>query len=117
MNQLNNYFKNGALILVVVMLITIPNMHVYSSIGSYQIVSSAAIVANKVHQPFPVSDYANITDLGGIFAISSEAVEYGIAHGLLSDPSSYDPSSYGYYTTRGSISKNYAKYDFSGFDN
>ena len=112
MNQLNNYFKNGALILAVVMLITIPNMHVYSSIGSYQIVSSAAIVANKVHQPFPVSDYANITDLGGIFAISSEAVEYGIAHGLLSDPSSY-----GYYPTRGSISKNYAKYDFSGFDN
>ena len=117
MNQLNNYFKNGALILAVVMLLAIPNLHVYSSIGSYKIASSA-IAANRVHQSFAVNDYANIiTEIGGIFAISREVVEYGIAHGLLSDPSSYDPSSYGYYTTRGSISKNYAKYDFSGFDN
>ena len=112
MNQLNNYLKNGALILVVAMLITIPNMHVYSSIGSYQIVSSA-IAANRVHQSFVISNYANTEDFANvILAISGEVYEYAIAHGLLSDPSSY-----GYYPTCKTISKPYAKYNFSGFDN
>ena len=44
MKQVNNYLKNGALIIVVVMLLVIPNFHVYSSIGSYQIASSAISV-------------------------------------------------------------------------
>ena len=112
MNQLNNYLKNGALILAVVMLITILNMHVYSSIGSYQTASSA-IVANKVHQPFPVSDYTSrLTEIGGVFALTIEGLEATAARALIGLPS----SEVGCYPTR-SISKNYAKYDFSGFDN
>ena len=114
MKQTNNYFKNGALILVVAMLITIPNMHVYSSIGSYQIVSSAAIVANKVHQPFPVSDYANIiTEIGGIFGITIEGIEETVVRALIGLPS----TDFGCPQVHGIISKTYAKYDFSGFDN
>ena len=111
MNQLNNYLKNGALILVAVMLITVPNLNVYSSIGSYKIASSA-IVANKIHQPFPVSDYANIENMLGPFALTIEGLEATAARALMGLPS----SEVGCYPTR-SISKNYAKYDFSGFDN
>ena len=112
MYQLKSYLKNGALILVAFMLLAIPNLHVYSSIGSYKIASSA-IAANRVHQSFVISNHANTEDLlNVILGISREAVEYGIAHGLLSDPSSY-----GYYPTCKTISKPYAKYDFSGFDN
>ena len=110
MEQVNNYFKNGALILAVVMLITIPNLHVYSSIGSYKIASSA-IAANRAHQSFAVNDYANITDLGGIFGIT-EGLEDTAARVLMGLPS----SEFGYYPTR-AIPKTYAKYDFSGFDN
>ena len=96
MNQLNNYLKNGALILVAVMLITVPNLNVYSSIGSYKIVSSA-IVANKVHQPFPVSDYASIlTEIGDVFAITIEGFEATVVRALMGLPS----SEFGCYPTR-----------------
>ena len=112
MNQLNNYLKNGALILVAVMLITVPNLNVYSSIGSYKIASSA-IVANKVHQPFPVSDYTSrLTEIGGVFVLTIEGLEATAARALSGLPL----SEFGCYPTR-AISKNYAKYDFSGFDN
>ena len=112
MKQTNNYFKNGALILVAAMFLVIPNLNVYSSIGSYKIASSA-IVANKVHQTFVISNHDNTEDLANvILAITVEGLEETAVRALMGLPL----SEFGYYPTR-AISKTYAKYDFSGFDN
>ena len=108
MNQLNNYFKNGALILAVVMFITIPNLHVYSSIGSYKIASSA-IAANRVHQSFVISNHANTEDLlNVILGITIEGLEATYVRALIGLPSTDS----GCPQAHGIISKNYAKYDF-----
>ena len=47
-NQTNNYLKKGAIILVIIMLIAIPNLDVYSSLGGYQ-TFSPAITANSTY--------------------------------------------------------------------
>ena len=48
MNHSNNYFKKGVIILVATMLLTIPSLRVYSSVGSYQL-SSQAVNANNYY--------------------------------------------------------------------
>ena len=50
MNHFNNYFKKGVVILVMIMLIlmSIPNMLVCSAVGSYKTYSTA-IIANKFY--------------------------------------------------------------------
>ena len=109
-----NYFKNGALILVVVMLITIPNLNVYSSIGSYQIVSSA-ITANKKHMLLEAKDNHNsvledIASLSGIAALPCEVMALVMEdHARAWNRGVYYPKKHN--------TKPYAKYDFSGFDN
>ena len=117
MNQLNNYFKNGALILVVVMLITIPNLHVYSSIGSYQIVSSA-ITANKKNNTditkketeATITVIQQLAEITGRAALPNYVVLLSLqARGLLGHGKLFCPKKHN--------TKTYAKYDFSGFDN
>ena len=43
-----NFFQKGVIILVATMLLTIPNLRVYSSVGSYQL-SSQAVNANNYY--------------------------------------------------------------------
>ena len=51
MYQLNSYLKKASLLVfAVLMFAVIPNLQVYSSIGSYQI-GSTAITANKRYTP------------------------------------------------------------------
>ena len=46
MKKINNFSKKGMLILVAIMLLTIPNLKVYSSVGNYN-TSSMALNANS----------------------------------------------------------------------
>ena len=128
MYQSNNYFKNGALVLVVVMLITVPNLNVYSSIGSYQVYSQA-ISANTNYKKksfmsflttrspliYQVYDYDDTECL--LLQNESEIAEalkneiQQLINQLATDNNS---------TSEQVLSlkaKPYAKYDFSGFDN
>ena len=50
MYQLNSYLKKASLVFVSLMFVAIPNLQMYSSIGSYQI-GSTAITANKRYTP------------------------------------------------------------------
>ena len=59
MKQVNNYLKKGTLILAIIMLLAIPNLPVYSSIGSYQ-TSSSAITANKNYMSFAAANGTTI---------------------------------------------------------
>ena len=70
MKQVNNYLKNGALIFVVFMLLAIPNLHVYSTIGSYQ-TSSSAITANKNYMPFATANGTTIDMIADLLTNSS----------------------------------------------
>ena len=126
MKQVNNYLKKGALILMAFMLFVIPNLHVYSSIGSYQIASSA-IIANKNNTPLNnINHSVNNKRIVNIFGVevTMDGVTYtdyesynGIITyivGILNDEKMQESqgcSAFKYFT------KPYAKYDFSGFDN
>ena len=115
MNYSNNYFQKGMLILVVVMLITIPNMRMYSLVGLYQ-TSSQAITSNNSNgnkRHFGV-EKKNWTVVGlpimGIMVIIGVA---GVAGVVAAAVTFYGKSS----LTCNNIDPNYIKYDFSQFDN
>ena len=128
MKQVNNYLKKGALILVAFMLLVIPNLHVYSSIGSYQIASSA-IIANKNNKFFTINNYIDCdfiinenetTGQGKI--IENHIAQYpdiyakALAHAkIIAEILSCSYN--GHFSTSKKPAKTYAKYDFSGFDN
>ena len=106
------YLKNGALILVAFMLLAIPNLHVYSSIGSYRVVSQS-IKVNKNYTSFVVNEYNNkVMELLAtpsvtiILGISSEEMAWLLANCLTQ----------GCYVSK-HVTKPYTKYDFSDFDN
>ena len=109
------YFQKRAIVLVGAMLLTITNLNVYSSVGSYQM-HSQAIQANAGYRKgiyltrnvptYLLADIVqNVTDLPSVFAMPIEAYYF------LFDDSTASSNSFL------SIEKNYAKYDFSGFDN
>ena len=120
----SNYFqkvksKNFTFLIIIAMLLTITNLNVYSSVGSYQ-THSQAIDANEGYRKgiyltrkytnVPASVWADlvqnyVTDLPTYNAMPTEAYYF------LFDDST---ASSNYFL---SLEKNYAKYDFSGFDN
>ena len=115
MKKLNHYFQKGAIVFVIVMLITIPNLHVFSSIHSYQ-TSSPAIMANKHYQ----SDHSRQMDsfilcmgsfigLGVIFAAPIIAGLAVASKAHFSQPN--------HFFDEDEVDEVYAKYDFSEFDN
>ena len=99
MKQSNNYFQKIALALVASILVLIPNLHVYSSVGSYQRFSSV-ITANANYKKHPCSYY-----------YSSVIGHYIGLYAMITDDSNCG------YPVLSFKNKNYAKYDFSGFDN
>ena len=130
MKHSNNYFQKGIIVLVVAMLLTIPNMRVYSAVGSYQTLSPA-ITANtdykfshSIEKPNAalfagnVALFSSVLGISGAVAIAmalsgDEAVLMGIV-GLFSFCHN------DLFTKEMSIvnnGENYTKYDFSKFDN
>ena len=129
-----NNLKKWALILVAFMLLVIPNLHIYSSVGSYHIVSQA-ITANKNYQTLSVNDYwlknmygkilYNGVDIYDIISNLTEDLESVTGSRLmLMHPqiiAELNAKEVQRAKTQGysgkPITKPYAKYDFSGFDN
>ena len=110
MEQVNNYLKKASLGLVLLMLVAIPNLNVYSSIGSYTIVSHK-ITENKSYKSFSINDYNTILYYNdGLHGEASSALAEAIARFFANQAEGHSlASKY--------VAKNYAKYDFSGFDN
>ena len=128
MNHSNNYFQKGVVILVVTMLLAIPNMQVYSSVGSYRLLSQAVNANNYYNIHTEKKDFRNLPAIasvaltGGIIIVSL-AVSASIAttgFGMMDD-------GHGVFSGYGNIinpalepnplNKNYAKHNFSEFDN
>ena len=116
MEQVNNYLKKASLGLVLLMLVAIPNLNVYSSIGSYQI-TSLAIMANKKRSHVFTTSLCHPSPL---YIEDTESYVRQIMEGLpetmknmfMVFSSNSKPVSISNYLT-----ENYPKYDFSGFDN
>ena len=115
------YFQKRAIVLVGAMLLTVTNLNVYSSVGSYQ-THSQAIDANANYKKgiYLIREFANIpatwanivqnvTDLPSVLAMP---IEY------LVDNYNYGPLNEKFSNSNTCLKeKKYAKYDFSGFDN
>ena len=120
-NHLNNYLKKGVLVIVVFMLLTIPNMNVYSFIGSYQN-SSPAITANnnyKVSYGVEKPVIATLVALGIGALIALSAANFLVASGSLAVfvSAAVTNSIFSDSTIHNHFDENYAPYDFSRFDN
>ena len=114
MYQLNSYLKKASLVFVSLMFVAIPNLEVYSSIGSYQI-GSTAITANKSYQPIKINNANNIADaLAPRAALPAEQVLAAIRNWARVIGRDYNGCLCPSYKD---AAKTYAKYDFSGFDN
>ena len=120
---LNNYLQKGSIILVIVMALIITNLNIYSFMGNYQ-TSSQAIIANKDHQflysknekPFYLEAVVGVVGLGIVAAVflvaratiavspSAAVLALAATAGVLSSDSFVD-------------NNNFAKKDFSQFDN
>ena len=112
MIHFKNHFQNLCITLVVIMIMVIPNLHVYSSIGNYQI-SSQAIIANndykKCSKPIEKPSVL-IGGLGWGFSIGTVAV-FATAFALANLA--------GVSLSNVFLKNNqdYTMYDFSQFDN
>ena len=136
MKALNNYFQKATAILVVFMLLVIPNLHVYSSIGSYQ-TDSPAVIANKAfimtkpenkqccsykseqqrvaYPIFGTPITLTTVAMRSIFESLAQQKDYHVSDSDYVTTFSDDGSTCGAHSL--SSKDNYAKYDFSGFDN
>ena len=113
MNHFKNHLKKGTVTFVIVMLLTIPNMQVYSFVGSYKI-SSMAITANdgyekslSVEKPTSLLGIAAGGVMVGLFVVAivvGSVLVMTVGKGTSSLTSKYDE-------------KDYQRHDFSKFDN
>ena len=112
-NRLNNNFQKGVIFFVALMVLTIPNMCVYSSIGSYK-TSSIAIMAIKAYEPSRSEGEKCIQ------IIYAEAAFFAVIVGVSFVGGLVIASVLGTQKGRvedNNIDANHAKYDFSKFDN
>ena len=116
MGHFKKYFKKGIVIIVIAMLIIIPNMSIYSSVGSYKTHSQAIIVNNnhklipKIGRPSALPFILGVVGTVAFFSIIGSAVGLVITSGLVSEAKA------SYLIPNKAIDKNYDKYDFSQFD-
>ena len=120
MYQLKSYLKKASLLVfAVLMFVVIPNLQVYSSIGSYQ-TGSTAIAANKSYQSIKITNANNIEDV--VVFRHTAAVPYadydapGLSHFARMTRLDYYYDGCLYPSSK-DAAKTYTKYDFSGFDN
>ena len=121
MNHLNNYsqikpLKSIVFVLVIVMLIGIPNLHVYSSIGSYK-THSPAIMANVRCNSSSKENSLNFPAIGVVVASVAIITGISVICVALNGLDSEDGSVYGSIPPPISTFENYGKHDFSEFDN
>ena len=108
MKKLNHYFQKGAIVFVIVMLITIPNLHVSSSVNNYQ-TSSPAITANKQFDHSRQMKSFSLVGVGIVFGIAAVYASILIAGLAVANKVPFSQPNY--------FDEVYAKYDFSEFDN
>ena len=119
----SNYFQKGMPILSLVMLLTIPNLYVYSVIGSYQTDSQTISVNVNYLERMDRQGINNLHCLssGTVDNLLYESEE--VILGVIIDKKALQELTD--YINNNSTSgqalslktKPYAKYDFSGFDN
>ena len=113
MNHFKNHFQKLCIALVVIMITVIPNLHVYSSMGNYQL-SSQAIIANndykKCSKPIEKPS-ALIGGLGWGFSVGTVVVVASLAAVAV--------VAIGASLSNVFLKNNqdYTMYDFSQFDN
>ena len=116
MKQSNNYFQKIALALVASILILIPNLNVYSSVGSYR-TSSPGISANNHFLLSDENDPPNVSIAPAAaiavvaFFLASVAVA-GLLGAIVAKGTGLE-----FYPKNKIIHSDYKKYDFSEFDN
>ena len=108
MYKLNKQIKTGTLIFIIAMSLIMSNMNFQSIIGSYQ-TSSQAITANNNYNKSPIKDRSNTSvarEQGVALAVLGIAIvaAFVIGVGVVQTPPVI-------------INKDYAKYNFSQFDN
>ena len=108
-----NHFQNLCIALVVIMIMVIPNLHVYSSMGNYQL-SSQAITANNDYKKYskPIGrPSALIGGLGLGFSVGTIMI---LASALALTKVAIGVSINNVFLKN---NQDYAAYDFSQFDN
>ena len=116
MKQSNNYFQKIALALVASILVLIPNLNVYSSVGSYR-TSSPGISANNHFLLSDENDPPNVSiaPIAAIAIVAASLASAAVAGLLVSIAvKGKGPE---FYPKNKIINPNYKKYDFSEFDN
>ena len=113
MNHFKNHFQNLCITLVVIMIIVIPNLHVYSSIGNYQI-SSQAIIANNDYKKCSKPIEKPSVLIGGMGVGVSVGTIMVLATALALANVAASTSLNSVFLKN---NQNYATYDFSQFDN
>ena len=112
-----NNLKKRVLILVAGMLLAIPSLNVYSSIGSYK-TSSSAIVVNVDYKKHSHVIGKTLLAPFDLYGMSKE--EFMELAAILADQdtpiANISTTCCGYHPLS-LKAKTYAKYDFSGFDN
>ena len=108
------YLQKGIIVLVIAMLLTIPNMHMYSFVGSYQTLSPA-LTANTNYK-FSHSIEKPEFPAFGIITLFGVVIASGIA--LISVALDDDHSIFATPTLPSKIiDENHVEYNFSQFDN
>ena len=112
------YFQKGVLVLIITMLLTISNMHIYSSVvGSYKISSKAIEVSNGHHKAEkPSLGFAASVALASL-GVSVAAFFGIIALSVYIGTHASHGSAKQHTLVCSSVVENYDKYDFSQFDN
>ena len=117
MYHLNNYLKKSVIILVLTMFITIPNMRVYSFVGSYQTLSPG-IIANNIHNQYTTKE--GFLNLPAVLSVGAAVAAFMASITAVAILVTKDKDNRGFMMSR-TLAHNhfdrYGKYDFSQFDN
>ena len=130
MNHFNNYFKKGVVILVMIMimLMSIPNMLVCSAVGSYKTYSTA-IIANKFYKhPCCFAEKPPVWPIASTSAALVIAVAFAVGVGIASFVGAGAGTIGTVVAIKAAIKgtfpliskydeKDYQRHDFSKFDN
>ena len=119
MNHSNNYFQKGVIILVATMLLTIPSLRVYSFVGSYQLLSQAINANNYYNIHAEKKGFRNLPAIVAVTLTVGIIVASAVVSAAVSSSidESYAPFIINLALEPNPLNENYAKHDFSEFDN
>ena len=117
--QFKNCFKKGVVALVVVMLLTIPKLHVYSEIGNYKTFSPAIAANNKHESLSKMGDH--LAYPAAVLAVGFFGIVAGVSAFIGGTICTVGAVALANRNKGGSIPSpvdaNYSRYDLSQFDN